>query len=79
MSETEEKSVWAGEFGDNYTARNRVNWMARTPFWATIMDKTGARSILEVGCNAGWNLSAIKRAAPWVNACGIDGATTISP
>ena len=69
---TEQAKEWAGEFGDAYTARNRVDWQKRVPFWNSILNRTGARSILEVGCNAGWNLTAIRRAAPWARAVGID-------
>lgn len=53
---------WAGSWGNDYTARNRVNWRARIPFWDRIVQLTGIRSAFEVGCNAGWNLSAIKHA-----------------
>jgi pseudaminic acid biosynthesis-associated methylase len=52
---------WAGEGGNAYTARNRVDWCARIPFWTRLLDRTGARSVCEYGCNAGWNLSAIRR------------------
>lgn len=69
---TEQAKAWAGEFGDAYTARNRVDWRKRVSFWYSMLDQTGARSVLEVGCNAGWNLSAIERAAPWASAVGID-------
>lgn len=55
----EQETWWAGEAGNAYTARNRVDWRARIPFWHDIMKFTGARSVLELGCNAGWNLSAI--------------------
>ena len=60
MSETTE--FWAGEFGDQYLKRNRVNWRARIPFWDRLVAKYGFRSVYEVGANAGWNLSAIKHA-----------------
>jgi pseudaminic acid biosynthesis-associated methylase len=70
MTETEE--FWAGEFGDEYTKRNRVDWRARIPFWKEVIDITGARSVLEFGCNAGWNLSAIKRTYPDVYLEGVD-------
>jgi len=60
MSDT--KEFWAGDFGNEYTNRNRVDWRARIPFWDRIMQITGIRSAFEVGCNAGWNLSAIKHA-----------------
>ncbi len=55
---------WAGEWGELYTARNRVDWRARIPFWRHILDLTGARSVHEFGTNCGWNLSAIRRIAP---------------
>jgi pseudaminic acid biosynthesis-associated methylase len=60
---TDTTDFWKGDFGDAYTKRNRVDWRARIPFWSEIIDKTGARSVYEVGCNAGWNLSAIKIAS----------------
>lgn len=52
-------NFWGGKFGDEYTDRNRVKWRSRIPFFETIMEYTGSRSVLEYGCNAGWNLSAI--------------------
>ena len=61
---------WAGSGGDEYLARNRVDWRLRIPFWKDVIERTGARSVYEVGCNAGWNLSAIKRAFPDVRCAG---------
>lgn len=61
----EQQEAWSGGFGQEYTARNRVRWLQRVPFWRTIMHETGARSVYEVGCNAAWNLSAIKYAVDW--------------
>jgi pseudaminic acid biosynthesis-associated methylase len=70
---TEQEQFWAGDFGSSYTQRNGIaNWRARVPFWADIIARTGARSILEVGCNAGMNLRAIRQAAPEVHAWGCD-------
>lgn len=64
---------WAGTWGDEYTMRNnRVDWQARVPFWREIVERTGARSVYEYGCNAGWNLSAIRRAFPDVRVAGHD-------
>lgn len=59
-----QEQFWSGTEGDAYTARNRVDWRARIPFWRGIMEFTGARSVYEVGCNAGWNLSAIGEGSP---------------
>jgi pseudaminic acid biosynthesis-associated methylase len=68
----EQEQFWAGEFGNEYTNRNRVDWRQRIPFWKTMIDETGARSVYEFGCNAGWNLSAIRRAYPDVEVHGND-------
>lgn len=66
------QDLWAGDFGREYTSRNRVDWRRRLPFWTRIVNETGARSVHEVGCNAGWNLSAIRRAFPDVQVSGTD-------
>lgn len=67
-----QEQAWASSFGDAYTCRNRVDWRARIPFWRHIIEVTGARSVYELGCNAGWNLSAIRRAFPDVKLWGSD-------
>lgn len=68
----EQERFWEGGFGDEYTLRNQVDWGARVPFWRSILDVTQARSVIEVGCNAGWNLSAIAAIDTTVIAGGID-------
>jgi len=70
MSDT--KQFWEGEFGDQYTARNRVDWRARIPFWDKIIQKTGARSAMELGCNAGWNLLAMREVKKDIELSGTD-------
>jgi spore coat polysaccharide biosynthesis protein SpsF len=52
--------MWRGDFGGQYTGRNQVNWAARVPFWKRIREEAGPMSYLEVGCNAGWNMRAIR-------------------
>lgn len=69
---TTQSERWSGDFGNAYTARNRVDWRKRAPFWRGVLDKTGARSVFELGCNAGWNLSAILRAEPQARVYGWD-------
>ena len=59
---TEQEDFWRGPFGTDYLKRNRVAWGKRVPFWSHMLATTGARSILEVGCNAGWNLLAMRKA-----------------
>lgn len=58
MSETTD--FWSGDFGDQYIKRNRYDWRKRIPFWDRLVAKYGFRSAYEVGCNVGYNLSAIK-------------------
>lgn len=58
---TEQEEFWAGEFGDEYTARNQIDWRSRYFFWSKVMKKIGARSVYELGCNSGWNLSCISK------------------
>lgn len=63
MSDTVE--FWSGEFGTEYSRRNaEVNWKARVPFWKKVLDETGDLAILEVGCNVGANLKAIREVLP---------------
>ena len=68
----EPSDEWASEFGNDYHARNWVNWTLRVPFWKTIIQVTSARSVLELGCGPGWNLSAIKRSYPDVSTEGVE-------
>lgn len=63
-------SLWRGPFGDAYTARNRVDWRARLPFWEAIVGLTGAASAIEVGCNAGWNMLCLRELG--VSCCGVE-------
>ena len=70
---TAQEQFWRGGFGDDYVRRcGIVNWRARVPFWRQIIDITKPRSILEVGCNAGLNLRAIRHTDPAINLCGCD-------
>ena len=64
--------LWAGDFGNDYLKRNQVDWRLRMPFWKRIIDRIGARSVFEMGANAGWNLSAIRRQFPDIQLYGND-------
>jgi len=66
------ENYWSGEGGDEYLRRCRVRWANRKAFWEMMLDVTMARSVFEFGCNAGWNLSAIRRAYPDVFTTGYD-------
>lgn len=49
-----------------------MDWKKRVPFWDHMQAMTDAMSVLEVGCNAGWNLRALRENSPGVTLCGID-------
>jgi pseudaminic acid biosynthesis-associated methylase len=64
---------WAGAFGDEYTERNgRVPWSDRVPLWRRVLERTGAKSVLDVGCNAGWNLMALRAIDANIAMTGVD-------
>jgi pseudaminic acid biosynthesis-associated methylase len=69
---TAQEEFWRGEFGSNYVDRNRVDWRARIPFWRSIIEATDCKSVCEIGCNAGWNLRAIRSVDPDISVHGID-------
>jgi len=60
--------------GDDYLTRNRIAWGTRTPFWARILPRFQPVDILEVGCNLGANLLAIRslKEYPFGRLCGAD-------
>lgn len=51
------EALWAGEFGDAYVERNTGVHGPRGEFWRSILDRTEAATVLEVGCNLGGNLA----------------------
>jgi spore coat polysaccharide biosynthesis protein SpsF len=65
-------AFWAGEFGAEYTARNQVDWSLRVPLLQRMIDQTGAETFLDVGCNAGWNLMALRKISPDFMMSGVD-------
>lgn len=69
---TIQEEFWKGDFGTSYTRRCRVIWQKRVPFWRGIIETTKARAILEVGCNFGPNLLALREVDPMLATWGID-------
>ncbi|MBI3706031.1 MAG: hypothetical protein HY244_19745 [Rhizobiales bacterium] len=71
---TEQETFWSGEFGDAYTERNKNSFL---PFRLAIFAKSLARtagiaSALEVGCNIGENLDALRHLFPAIKTAGIE-------
>lgn len=63
---------WAGQGGNEYLERNRVDWTARVPFWKKVVQRTFPGLVFELGCNAGWNLRAIQACKLKVSTVGVD-------
>lgn len=61
---TEQEDFWAGDFGADYSRRNRDPRLlcSNTALFSAILRRTyGIRSIIEFGANIGLNLKAIDR------------------
>jgi len=64
---TDQEQFWSGQFGDDYSARNRGTDLiaSNTAFFSRILSRTsGVQSVLELGANIGLNLKAIRQLIP---------------
>ncbi len=62
------EALWGGAFGNEYIERNRRASQYRRPFWTMQMTARPARTVLEVGCNTGANLTWLSEGAQVVGA-----------
>jgi len=72
---TIQEEFWAGEFGDDYIARNKSDALlaANLALFSEIMKATGpVSSVLELGCNVGMNLKALDLLGPTILKAGFD-------
>ena len=70
---TEQELFWEGQFGTDYTVRNRDLSQSRQPFFAEILKITqGVQSICELGPNRGENLNALKAINPSLQLTGVE-------
>ena len=75
MSLTEQEIFWSGEFGDMYIDRNKEDQLLRSNInlFGNILKLTSnISSVLELGCNIGMNLSAIRHVDPKIDITGHD-------
>ena len=56
---TNQVNVWKGEFGDEYTDRNAINWRDRLEAFQAMVGELPVTRVLEIGCNQGHNLVAL--------------------
>jgi pseudaminic acid biosynthesis-associated methylase len=66
------ESLWSGEFGDAYVARNLKAGDTRQAFWEGILAEIPVKTVLEIGCNVGANLRWIAPRVKPENVYGID-------
>jgi pseudaminic acid biosynthesis-associated methylase len=66
------EALWAGEFGDEYSVRNRDDGAPRRPFWEHVLTRISPSNALEVGCNVGGNLLALAPLLGTENVAGVD-------
>lgn len=72
---TEQENFWSGEFGDDYTRRNRGAALeaANLALFARLLQSTrGVRSAIEFGANIGLNLKALARLLPAAELAGVE-------
>lgn len=72
---TDQEKFWQGEFGNEYTDRNRgKNWIAaNAAFFARILSRTEeVKTVLEFGSNIGLNLMALKTLLPFARLSAIE-------
>ena len=66
------EDLWAGEFGDEYIARNIEAGVGRDRFWTALLARYPVASVLEVGCNVGANLQWLVRLVDSAHVHGVD-------
>ena len=57
---TQQLQAWEGEFGNAYTERNAQDWRLRQPAFRQMLAGLRLPWVLEVGCNRGHNLVALR-------------------
>ncbi len=73
--QTEQEEFWAGEFGDDYIDRNNDERIlaGNVRLFSNIFRPTvGVESVIELGCNIGLNLEAIKTVSPSAKLTGVE-------
>lgn len=72
---TEQEKFWAGNFGDQYTDRNKTDQLLASNLYlfSKILNSTkNINSVMELGANIGLNLQAIKSLIPSCNFAAVE-------
>jgi pseudaminic acid biosynthesis-associated methylase len=65
-------NVWQGQFGDEYTDRNVVDSQKRVPAFREMFRDLDLGYVIEIGCNRGHNLQAVRTVLPDAIITGIE-------
>jgi pseudaminic acid biosynthesis-associated methylase len=72
---TSQEALWAGDFGSEYAARNRGQDLvaSNVALFEKVLARTeGVSSVLELGCNVGNNLRALRALLPEAELRGVE-------
>jgi len=72
---TEQEAFWEGDFGNEYTDRNRgAGWVAaNAAFFSKVLARTQpVKGVLELGPNSGLNLMALRHLLPTAKLSGVE-------
>lgn len=72
---TEQEAFWEGDFGNEYTDRNRgAGWVAaNSAFFSKVLARTqDVKGVLELGPNIGLNLMALRHLLPTAKLSGVE-------
>ncbi len=72
---TEQEAFWEGDFGNEYTDRNRgASWVAaNSAFFSKVLARTQpVKGVLELGPNIGLNLMALRHLLPTAKLSGVE-------
>jgi pseudaminic acid biosynthesis-associated methylase len=61
QGDTPQLALWRSEFGRAYTDRNDHDKPERVEAWRALLDGIAPATVLEIGCNVGWNLVYLDR------------------
>lgn len=72
---TEQEKFWAGDFGVHYIDRNNSEKIlnSKVALWSRMLKSANSiTSIIELGCNIGLNLIALKKLNPEIKLSGVE-------
>lgn len=73
MYKTKQEEMWEGQFGNDYTDRNKSVGGSNVVLFSEILSKTeNVNTVIEFGANIGLNLEAIKTLLPHIKCSAVE-------